>query len=38
MNQQQLQYFIEAVHLGSFQRVADANFVSQRAVSKQRLN
>ncbi|WP_304250208.1 LysR family transcriptional regulator [Limosilactobacillus gastricus] len=38
MNQQQLQYFIEAVHLGSFQRVADANFVSQRAVSKQILN
>lgn len=38
MNQQQLQYFIEAVHLGSFQRVANANFVSQRAVSKQILN
>lgn len=38
MNQQQLQYFIEAVHLGSFQRVADTNFVSQRAVSKQILN
>lgn len=34
MNIEQLQMFLEVSELGSFQKVAERNFISQRAVSK----
>lgn len=35
MNEEQLRIFLDVVELGSFQKVAERNYVSQRAVSRQ---
>lgn len=35
MNEEQLRLFMDVVELGSFQKVAEKNYVSQRAVSRQ---
>lgn len=35
MNEELLRLFLDVVQLGSFQKVAEKNYVSQRAVSRQ---